>query len=93
MRPRFFPSLPNQNPPPRSQQRVGSGGYTEFKGSSADGGGGVKIGVIDNANDSYDAYGYISFDTGHSSQVYCLLLFSYFHPHAILSFSLLVCHP
>jgi hypothetical protein len=57
-------------PPRRAKQRVGSGGYTEFKGSSADGGGGVKIGVIDNANDSYDAYGYISFDTGHSSQVY-----------------------
>jgi len=70
VRPRFFPALPNQDPPPRSQQRVGTGGYTEFKGSSADGGGGVKIGVIDNANDSYDAYGYVSFDTGHSSQVY-----------------------
>ncbi len=70
MRPRFFPSLPNQNPPPRSQQRVGTGGYTEYKGSSADGGGGVKIGVIDSTHDSYDAYGYISFDTGHSSQVY-----------------------
>ena len=70
MHPRFFPSLPNQNLPLRAQQRVGTGGYTEYKGSSSDGGGGVKMGVIDNAYDSYDAYGYLSFDTGHSSQVY-----------------------
>ena len=69
MRPRFFPALPNQNRPLRTQQRIGTGGYTEYKGSSADGGGGVKIGVIDNADDSYDAYGYIEFNTGHSSQI------------------------
>ena len=34
MRPRFFPSLPNQNRPPRTQQRVGSGGMTEWKGAN-----------------------------------------------------------
>ena len=70
MRPRFFPSLPNQDRPPRSQQRVGTGGYTEYKGSSADGGGSIKLGVIDHPFDSLDAYGYVSFDTGHDSQVY-----------------------
>ena len=68
---RFFPKYNLSGTPPRRlKQRIGTGGYTEYKGSSSDGGGGVKIGVIDNANDSYDAYGYISFDTGHSSQVY-----------------------
>jgi hypothetical protein len=65
---RFFPSYGLIDPPPRAQQRIGTGGYTEYKGSSADGGGGVKIGVIDNPDDSYDAYGYISFNTGHSEQ-------------------------
>ena len=70
MRPRFFPSLPNQNLPPRSQQRVGTGGYTEYKGSSADGGGSIRLGVIDNPFDGYNAYGYVSFDTGHDNQVY-----------------------
>ena len=67
---RFFPSYSYRQPPRRAKQRVGTGGYTEYKGSSADGGGGVKIGVIDSTHDSYDAYGYIAFDTGHSSQVY-----------------------
>ena len=67
---RFFPTYGYGTPPRRAQQRVGTGGYTEYKGSSADGGGGVKIGVIDSTQDSYDAYGYIAFDTGHSSQVY-----------------------
>ena len=70
MRPRFFPALPNQNRPPRAQQRVGTGGYTEYKGSSSDGGGSVKLGVIDNPFDSLDAYGYLNFDTGHENQVY-----------------------
>ena len=68
---RFFPNYSyGRRVPVRAQQRVGTGGYTEYKGSSSDGGGGIKIGVIDNAYDSYDAYGYVSFDTGHSSQVY-----------------------
>jgi hypothetical protein len=68
---RFFPNYSyGRRVPVRAQQRVGTGGYTEYKGSSSDGGGGVQIGVIDNPNDSYNAYGYISFDTGHSSQVY-----------------------
>ncbi len=70
MRPRFFPALPNQNRPPRAQQRIGVGGYTEYKGSSSDGGGSVKLGVIDNPFDSLDAYGYLNFDTGHENQVY-----------------------
>ena len=70
MRPRFFPALPNQNRPPRAQQRVGAGGYTEYKGSSADGGGSIRLGVIDHPFDSLNAYGYISFDTGHDNQVY-----------------------
>ena len=67
---RFFPSYSYRQPPRRAKQRVGTGGYTEYKGSSADGGGGIKIGVTDNPDDSFDAYGYIAFDTGHSSQVY-----------------------
>ena len=70
MRPRFFPALPNQDRPLRSQQRIGTGGYTEYKGSSSDGGGSIKIGVIDNPLDSLDAYGYLNFDTGHDNQVY-----------------------
>jgi len=67
---RFFPSYGYGEPPRRAQQRVGSGGYTQYKGSSADGGGGVTLGVVDNPNDDYDAYGYISFDTGWSTEVY-----------------------
>ena len=67
---RFFPEYSYGSLPPRAQVRVGTGGYTEYRGSSADGGGGIKIGVIDNPADSLDAYGYLSFDTGHSSQVY-----------------------
>jgi hypothetical protein len=67
---RFFPSYGYGTPPRRAQQRVGTGGYTEYKGSSSDGGGGVTVGVYSNPNDSYDAYGYLSFNTGHSSQVY-----------------------
>ena len=62
---RFFPSYSYRQPPRRAQQRVGSGGYTEYKGSSADGGGGVKIGVIDSTQDSYDAYGYIAVSYTH----------------------------
>lgn len=67
---RFFPSHSYGKVPLRAQQRVGTGGYTEYKGSSADGGGSIKLGVIDNPFDSLDAYGYVSFDTGHDSQVY-----------------------
>jgi hypothetical protein len=67
---RFFPSYGYGTPPRRAQQRIGTGGYTEYKGSSSDGGGGVTVGVYSNPNDSYDAYGYLSFNTGHSSQVY-----------------------
>ena len=69
MRPRFFPALPNQNRPPRAQQRVGTGGYTQYKGSSADGGGSVTLAVNDNPNDDYDAYGYILFNTCWSTEV------------------------
>ena len=67
---RFFPSYGYGAPPPRAQQRVGTGGYTEYKGSSADGGGSIRLGVRDNPFDSYNAYGYVSFDTGHDNQVY-----------------------
>jgi hypothetical protein len=64
----FFPPYSYGTPPPRAQQRIGTGGYTEWKGSSADGGGGIKIGVVDNPDDAFDAYGYVAFDTGHSEQ-------------------------
>ena len=67
---RFFPSYSYRQPPLRAQQRVGTGGYTEYKGSSADGGGSIRLGVIDHPFDSLNAYGYVSFDTGHDSQVY-----------------------
>ena len=68
---RFFPNYSyGRRVPVRAQQRVGSGGYTEYKGSSADGGGSIRLGVIDNPFDSYNAYGYVSFDTGHDNQVY-----------------------
>ena len=67
---RFFPTYGYGTPPPRAQQRVGTGGYTEYKGSSSDGGGSVKLGVIDNPFDSLNAYGYLNFDTGHENQVY-----------------------
>ena len=67
---RFFPSYGYGTPPPRAQQRIGTGGYTEYKGSSADGGGSIRLGVIDHPFDSVNAYGYISFDTGHDNQVY-----------------------
>ena len=67
---RFFPSYGYGTPPPRAQQRVGTGGYTQYKGSSADGGGSVTLAVNDNPNDDYDAYGYILFNTGWSTEVY-----------------------
>ena len=68
---RFFPNYSyGRRVPVRAQQRIGTGGYTEYKGSSADGGGSIRLGVIDHPFDSVDAYGYVSFDTGHDSQVY-----------------------
>ena len=60
MRPRFFPSLPNQNLPPRSQQRIGTGGKTIWKGSGADGGGSIEVGVSP-VSSGYQPFGYIGF--------------------------------
>ncbi len=68
---RFFPKYNLSGAPPRRlKQRIGTGGYTEYKGSSSDGGGSIKLGVIDNPFDSLDAYGYLNFDTGHENQIY-----------------------
>ena len=65
MRPRFFPSLPNQNRPPRTQQRVGSGGMTEWKGANDSAS--VRIG---SNNSGQGNYGYVGFGTGHSEEDY-----------------------
>ena len=63
---RFYPSY-SFDTPARPQQRLGSGSKTTWKGSSSDGGGSVTIAVIDNPNDAYNAYGYISFASGSDS--------------------------
>ena len=60
MRPRFFPSLPNQNRPPRAQQRIGTGGKTIWKGSGSDGGGSIEVGVSP-VSSGYQAFGYVGF--------------------------------
>ena len=60
MRPRFFPALPNQNRPPRAQQRIGVGGRSIWEGSSSDGGGSIEVGVLTVAS-GYQPFGYIGF--------------------------------
>ena len=65
MRPRFFPALPNQNSPTRSQQRVGSGGMTEWKGANDSAS--IRIG---SNNSGLGNYGYVGFGTGHSEEDY-----------------------
>ena len=65
MRPRFFPALPNQDPPPRARQRVGSGGMTEWKGANDSAS--IRIGAN---NTGFGNYGYIGFGTGHSEEDY-----------------------
>ena len=71
---RFFPQYGYGDPPPRAQQRVGTGGFTEYKGSASDGGGSVRLGVEDSPYDTYNAYGNIKFFTGHADEVYPGLL-------------------
>ena len=65
---RFFPEYGYGSPPPRAQQRVGTGGFTEYKGSASDGGGSVRLSVIDSPHDAYTAYGQLEFSTGHADE-------------------------
>ena len=67
---RFFPTYSYGNTPPRAQQRVGTGGFTEYKGSASDGGGSVRLGVTDTPHDTFNAYGHIRFFTGHANEAY-----------------------
>ena len=66
---RFFPTYSYGTPPPRAQQRIGTGGSTEYKGSASDGGGSVRISVEDSPYDSYTAYGQLAFSTGHADEI------------------------
>ena len=74
---RFFPEYGYGAPPPRAQVRVGTGGFTEYKGSASDGGGSVRLGVEDSPHDAFNAYGNIKFATGHTSEL---------HPGQLLGF-------
>jgi len=74
---RFFPEYGYGSPPPRAQQRVGTGGFTEYKGSASDGGGSIRLGVEDSPHDTYNAYGNIKFATGHANEVYPGLMRGY----------------
>ena len=65
---RFFPSY-SYGTPSRAQQRVGTGGFTEYKGSASDGGGSVRLSVEDSPYDAYTAYGQLAFSTGHADEV------------------------
>ncbi len=67
---RFFPEYGYGSPPPRAQVRVGTGGFTEYKGSASDGGGSVRLSVIDSPHDAYTAYGQLEFGTGHADEDY-----------------------
>jgi len=78
---RFFPSYGLIDPPPRAQQRVGTGGYTEYKGSGSDGGGSVRLSVIDSPHDAYTAYGQLEFGTGHADEDYTARIRTYQDTH------------
>ena len=74
---RFFPEYSYGAISERAQVRVGTGGFTEYKGSASDGGGSIRLGVEDSPHDTYNAYGNIKFSTGHANEVYPGLMRGY----------------
>jgi hypothetical protein len=74
---RFFPTYGYGSLPPRAQVRVGTGGFTEYKGSASDGGGSVRLSVNDSPHDAYTAYGQLEFSTGHADEDYTARMRTY----------------